>query len=318
MRRRQRRVLVTAVVAGLAGGLCAGARAQEVAPEEPRYRSSKPYASDVDAEERAARRARGESESPLHFVGGLDVRSQYFYRGYNVTSSGAIVQPHGTLLLTVYESEDHSVAITPHIGGWWNFTEETGPKDPVHVSESDAIGGVGVKVGDVLFDLQYRFYNSPNETFSKVQEVGLEVRYDDSRFWRDVPWLTALNPSFALYNEVQDTRDHDRNTYVGLGLEPQMRPVHVGRLGDVTISFPITLGGSYDGYYTHPNGETTHLGFYEVGIKAGLDLPGSFFGSPWRMEAELDYIKLIADSAEKANGNDGDDILFRLGFTFAL
>ena len=37
-------------------------------------------------------------------------------------------------------------------------------------------------------------------------------------------------------------------------------------------------------------------------------------GIRWAVEAEVDYVRFLADSAENANEGDADDIIFRLGF----
>jgi hypothetical protein len=307
MRRRPRRLIVSALLTGLsaAPGLAPDAGAQEVV-ETPVYRSNRPYRSDVEA-------ARAK-ESAFKLTGGVDWRDQYFFRGYNYASSGVILQPYFTALYTVYR--DEHIAITPHAGAWFNFTEVKGPEDPVHWNEVDLIGGVAVECADFTFDFQWVLYKSPSERFQRSEEIGVDITYDDSRFWPKSSAIVALNPSVAFFHEYYDKNDSESDAYVGIGLEPELRPFDLGR--PVTISFPLTFGSSYNGYYYNDQGQVDLAGFWSVGVKAGCDLPNTSDSQKWRVEAEVNYLRLLADSVENANGGDSDDIVFRIGLTFEM
>jgi len=341
-----------AALAG-AGALAPPASAQpnpQQPLEEREYRSNRPYGTDPgdpDAERRKEREARRgtrrpyepdiksgaesghetaadldtfdrprEGDSPWTVGGAVDFRDQYFFRGYNYTSSGLTVQPSIDVGLTVYERGDFS--ITPHGGGWFSFTEETGDDDPEHWSEMDLFAGAAVRCGDLTFDFQYVFYTSPNQTFEDIEEVGVEVSYDDSGLWGRRGPIAALNPSFAYFHEFEDENDDESNPYLGFGLEPELRPGKVGPL-DVTVSFPMVLGGSYDSYYRDDDGHNEVLGYYTVGVKLVTPLPRfSSYASNWSLEFQVDYVGLIADNLEAGNGDDGDDITLRVGLGFGL
>jgi hypothetical protein len=318
---RQRRLLALAALAGL--GLAAlGPAPAAVAQPQPftdepvHYRSNRPYEAEVERAEKQRAAEAGEGpESPLRITGGLDVRSQYFFRGYNRISSGLAVQPYADIGYTVFDNG--KVAITPHAGGWADIAEQKGPNPPVHINEFRYILGVGVQVSHVLLDFQYVNYSSPSDAFDETREIGVDARYDDRWCWRAdsrCP-LVALNPSFSLFYEAKDFRDNDYNTFVGVGLEPTLRTFEVGRL-PLTVSFPLTVGGSYDGYYKDDDGHTSTFGFWEAGVRCGLPLGRWVYGGRWWVDAEVDYIRLLADSAEAANGHDGDDVVFRLGLSF--
>ena len=90
------------------------------ADDTPRNRSSRPYQSEVEAA--------NPGPSNFHVAGGVDVRDQYFFRGYNRSSSGVIIQPYFDLGYTVYR--DENLAITPHAGAWFNFAEDSGLGKP--------------------------------------------------------------------------------------------------------------------------------------------------------------------------------------------
>ena len=307
MRRRPRRlVLFPALLAGLGAPLCAAtsAGAQEVA-RPPVYRSNNPYASDVAAQQ--------PQDSRFGVTGGVDFRDQYFFRGYEF-STGLSVQPYFDVMYTVYK--DENLSVTPHAGAWFNFTEEQGEENPVHWQEFDANVGIAVEVAHFTLDFQWMLYTSPNETFQRSEEIGVEVAYDDSRFWPDGP-VAALNPSVSFFHEYYDQNDSESDAYVGLGLEPELRTFQVGPL-PVTVSFPLTFGGSYNGYYFNDENQVDQAGFWSAGVKAGFDLPRGEYGPQWRIEAEATYIRLLADSVERANGGDRDDIALRVGITFEL
>jgi hypothetical protein len=252
--------------------------------------------------------------SPLAVTGGFDYRDHYFFRGYDRVSSGPMIQPYADVGYTVFDNG--RLAVTPHVGAWADFTEEKGPNPPVHVNEFRANAGVAVEVSRFVLDFRYVLYTSPSDVFEKVHEVGVDVRYDDRSFWRhdDCPFV-ALNPSFSLFHEAEDNNDDEKNTFVGVGLEPTLRPFDVGPL-PLTVSFPLTLGGSYDGYYRDDDGHNVNFGYWEAGVRCALPLGRSAYGGRWSVEAELDYVRLLADSAEAANGHDSDDVVFRLGLAF--
>ena len=338
MRRRPSRlVLFPALLAGVGASFCAAtsAPAQEADPR-PEYRSNRPYGQAADrpddrprtpatltGEEAAVYRssrpyasdlaAQDPEESPWGLIGGVDFRDNYFFRGYNF-APGLNVQPYFDVLYTVYEKGDF--AVTPHVGAWFNFTEDQGPEDPTHWQEFDAIVGVAVDWHDFTFDFQWVLYAYPNDEFERSEEIGVDVTYDDSRFWKGGA-IAALNPSVAFFHEYYDQNDSESDAYVGLGLEPELRPFEVGPV-PVTVSFPLTVGGSYNGYYFNSDNEVDQLGFWSTGVKFGFDLPRARNALQWRVEAEVTYIRLMADSVENANGGDRDDIAVRVGLAFKL
>ena len=135
------------------------AAAQEVV-NPPVYRSNRPYESDVEAA--------NPEPSAFRVTGGLDVRSQYFFRGYNRASSGAIIQPYFTLLYTIYR--DDRLAVTPHAGAWFDFTETGGgTQNPRHWNEFRPIGGVAIDTAGFTFDVQYVMYKSPSNAFPRSE-----------------------------------------------------------------------------------------------------------------------------------------------------
>lgn len=307
MRRRPHRLLLPALLSGLGAAICSApqtAAAQEVV-DTPVYRSSKPYASDVEA---------ANPEPPAFFIeGGVDFRDQYFFRGYNRASSGVVFQPYFTLNYTIFE--DENVRVTPHAGAFFSLTEDKGPKNPQHWSEFRADVGVAVEWADFTFDVQWLLITSPSEEFQRSEEVGIDIYYNDRALWGRSGPIAALNPTVTFFHEYYDQNDDESDAFVGLGLEPEFRPFDVAGC-PVTISFPLAFGGSYNGYYYTDNAETDQAGYWTAGIKAACELPGARGPSGWRLEARVDYIRLMADSVEFANGGDNDDVTLRVGVAF--
>jgi hypothetical protein len=289
------------------GFFSAGAAAQEVV-RPPVYRSNRPYESEVEAD-----RA-GRDRGTFYVTGGLDVRDQYFFRGYNRASSGAVIQPYFNLNYTAYERGDF--AVTPHAGALFSFTEDKGPENPQHWNEFRPDVGVAVDWEGFTFDFQWMMLKSPNESFRRSEEIGIDVRYDDHHCWPRTSSIAALNPRLSYWSEYYDKNDSESDSFFGFGLEPELRPIDLGPL-PVTFSFPLAFGGSWDGYYFTDEGKVTQAGYWSAGIKAAFDLPHSVVGGA-RVEAEVDYIRLMADSVERANGGDSDDVTLRLGIVFDL
>ena len=229
MRRRPRRLLATALSSAIGAAACfaPGAAAQEVA-DNPQYRSNRPYQSDVEAAQ--------QKESPFHVTGGVDVRDQYFFRGYNQASSGVILQPYFDLLYTVYQRGDF--AVTPHAGAWFSFTEEKGPETPKNWQEFDALVGVAVDWHQFTIDFQWQMFDSPNEAFERSEEIGVDISYDDSALWPRGAILAGLNPSVAFFHEYYDKNDYESDAWFVIGLEPELRPVDLWAV-PVTLTFPL-------------------------------------------------------------------------------
>jgi hypothetical protein len=340
---------------GLASFRTALAQPQPYADDPPQYRSNKPYGSENVTEEsiereaaakrkreaqqardsdtdqgpgqpprtavRALPRAEGGTEfkgvaqagTPWTLTGGADIVDNYFYRGYQRENGGLAFQPYATFSYTVFR--DENLAITPHVGGWLNYTGGPAPSSPKHFQEVDLLTGVRFDVGDFAIDLQYIYYTFPNQFMRDVHEIGGSVKYDDSRLWAKNDLISGLNPSVALFYQTRDDNDNDYNTYVGVGLEPALREFKIGPV-PVDVTVPMTFGATYDGYYKDDDGHNSNAGFWMVGVKAGVPLPRTGYNIRWSLEAEVDYLSLLADSVENANGGDSNDVVLRVGIKF--
>ena len=254
-------------------------------------------------------------EKPWAVAITVDSLSQYFYRGYNVVPKGWIVQPNIDFSYTVYDGDDF--AITPHVAGWFDLTEEKGPGSPTHLAEADLFAGVAFEYGNIELLLDYNLQGYPSrygiaQGSGEVEEVQLILSYDDSAHWPDGAPLAGVFPYAGYYQEIDDHNDDDRNAYVELGVEPALQEFFVaGRA--VTVSFPLTVGLSADSYFTNAAGRNETLGFYLIGLKGTAAL-----GERWTLVGEVDYVRLEAASVIDANGGDEDEVIARVGVAYAI
>jgi hypothetical protein len=270
----------------------------------------------VDTKEPAQQPAEtDDEEKPWAIEITVDYLSQYFYRGYNVVPKGWIVQPNIDFSYTVYEAGD--LSITPHVAGWFNLTEEKGPQSPEHLAEADLFTGVAFGYGNFELLAEYNFQGYPSrygidEGSGEVEEVQFILSYDDSAHWPDDSPLAGVFPYAGYYHEIDDHNDDDRNAYVEVGVEPALQDFTVaGRA--VTVSFPLTVGLSTDSYYTGAAGHNETLGFYLVGVKATAAL-----GEHWTLIGEVDYLRLESASVIDANDGNEDEVIARVGVSFAI
>lgn len=258
------------------------------------------------------------AEKPWTLNLNLDMPTQYFFRGYNVTDSGFILQPSAEFSYKVYESGQFSV--TPFVGVWENITgnpRQTGEKpvgSPKQWSEGDLYGGVRLNYDKWEFTTLYTLYMYPNDSSPDAQEVGFQLKYDDSSWWTKTPFFASINPKVGLYLETQNDAATGESDYFEVGIEPTFKPFKVFNT-PVTLSLPTTLGMSLDGYYTDSEGSNDTFGYWQTGIKASVPLTSLIsekYGK-WVLTGEVDYINLMAESAKVSNGGEDDVFVAKIG-----
>lgn len=232
----------------------------------------------------------------VSFAIGNDMTNAYFFRGILQEKNGFIWQPWGQVTFDVYEAADESELLSnvSVMLGTWNsvHTAQTRtpntstPRDgtgPANWYESDIQAGVGVGLNNGLgAGVTYVAYMSPNDSFGTVQEIDLDLSYDDSGLYGgDLQNLGFnISPYLLWAFEVDKTRfGKDEGIYMEIGAEPS-----VTVMGDtdypVTIGVPLTVGLSLDNYYLpndRPNGSNPGddvFGYGSAGI--GLEVPLAF------------------------------------------
>ncbi len=223
---------------------------------------------------------------------GNDMTNAYFFRGILQQKTGFIWQPWGEVSFGLYEAgadSDSAVSDVSLTIGTWNsiHTDQiTGAQNgsgPGNWYESDFYAGIGMGMANGIgAGVTYVAYMSPNNAFGTVQEIDLDISYDDSDLYDGEMQNLGfgLNPYGLIAFEVDKSRFGDRDDtgiYAEVGVEPS-----VTVMGDseypLTIGMPLTMGMSVDNYYlprTLPNGANPGddwFGFASAGLGLGVPL----------------------------------------------
>jgi len=226
----------------------------------------------------------------VSFAIGNDITNAYFFRGILQQKTGFIWQPWAEVGFTLWEPDEGQKAgisdVSLTLGTWNSITtnKQSSPMDgngPGNWYESDLYGGLGIgtEVG-VSAGVTYIAYTSPNNSFGTVQEIDLDVSYDDSGLYGDdMDDLSfSTNPYLLWAFEVDKTAFGDeKGIYMEAGIEPS---VEVMQNSDypITIGMPLTLGMSLDNYYLPsdaPDGSNPGddwFGYASVGLGVGVPL----------------------------------------------
>ena len=221
-----------------------------------------------------------------------DFTNAYFFRGILQEKNGLMWQPAAEVNWAVWqagEGDQTGISDVTLTLGTWNSvnTNKTGSRrdgsGPGNWYESDIYAGVsmGTDMG-LSAGATYVAYTSPANAFGTVQEIDLDVAFDDSGLYGgemdDMGFAT--NPYLLFGFEVDKTRfGKDEGTYMEAGIEPE---VTVMQSSDypVTIGMPLTVGISLDNYYlpndnpdgSNPGDDT--FGYASAGL--GVAVPLSF------------------------------------------
>ena len=239
-------------------------------------------------------------EGPFSLEAKVEAKTAYFFRGYNVMDTGYIFQPEATLSLRAIEWREYS--FTPYFGVWNNISEVKGHDSSIwaHWTEFDATGGVVIERGDWSLDVQWNYYVSPSDFFDSAHELGATLGYGGEIFG------VKLQPHVAVFRELDDQSDDDENTYLEAGLEPEFALAE-----KLTLSLPLTLGMSLDGYYQGGDGHNAFFGYGSAGARPAYQL-----NENWSVYAGVEYVHLFADSAEAANSGDDGKVIGVVGVSF--
>jgi hypothetical protein len=254
---------------------------------------------------------KGESTNLLSLEGGVDFTTAYFYRGYNTEDQGLIAQPYATLSFNIPALQDvGGFKVTPYVGSWNSLHSKDGPESPKWFNESDFIAGVNAERGIFTLGLVYTYQSFPSGSFNDGDEIGVTLKVDDTGV---MP--VALHPHVGVYRELNHSLTYDATRSPGwygeVGIEPASDVKALGR--DVTISFPVTVGLSLDGYYTDSGGDNDLLGYGSAGVKVSLPLNDAV-----SVYVAGTYLYLFADSAEAANHGENYEIIGSAGISFSF
>ena len=258
--------------------------------------------------------------------GGVDLTTQYWFRGIAQENQGIILQPYAEIGFDLYSDDDLSVNL--FTGVWNSFHASGGFSGGSSVSggtgwyESDIYAGIGFASGDFEGAITYIDYFGPSGGGSFATELALSVGYDDSGLWSQngMEGFT-LAPTAVLAFELSGAADGaSEGIYLELGIEPNLDNLVDSADLPVSVSFPITLGMSLDDYY-EAAGSDDFFGYLQIGAVASTPLTnyiGSEYGE-WSAHAGV-YLILLGDNAETlamgVTGGESLEIFFSTGVGF--
>ncbi len=249
----------------------------------------------------------------IRITGGVDVATHYFFRGYLQEDQDAIVQPYANVFFDLVKGDN---PVTAYIGTWHSFHgEKTGADEGTFGAwyEADFYGGVDATLGGgFTLGAIYTLYAYPNGAFDTIEELGVKLSYDDTDKW-GLPF--ALKPFVGVYFETDD-QNGSEDTYLEAGVAPTVYTWNEGSDQPIAIAVPITVGMSIDDYYFDDTGDEEFLGYGSIGIAASMPLGSGNFGD-WTLNASVTFLQLVADGLELANNDDDNEVIGKIGVSFA-
>ncbi len=249
---------------------------------------------------------------------GLDVVSQYYFRGFVQQDSGVIVQPYVDVAFSLLSDGEGAIGSVDLYGGAWNSFH--GDKTSSVAGAATTSGNLyetdyyfGVAVGlleNWTVDLSYVAYTYDTGPGSTIEEIDVAISYDDSELFDGIP---ALNP-YALFAFEIAQSGGTEDSYLELGIEPSFTIVE-SEDQPITLSIPVALGISLDDYYVDSTGSDETIGFLSIGaiFSTPLNFIPSEFGS-W--EATAGLVALLLNDDHVGFDDNGED--FQVIATFGL
>lgn len=234
-------------------------------------------------------------ESP-GYAGGHDghSRTEQQYQQY-------LDEPHEGAPFPHFHSRLVDVISYEKAGGGW-FETELRP-------------GVRITRGPLALDLLVKGHVYPSDFHDTIIEIGAKVSYELESLWSE-----EKHPDFGLRATtffVQEVKDDNGSldTIIESTLEPIYRFNYGGKRG--SISLPITLGMSPNGFYRDSDYGDAFFGFTSLGMEVSLPLPVDEKYGRWFLNAGVTGYQMLSDSAEFANG-DSYRIVGHVGFGVAF
>ena len=264
----------------------------------------------------------GTNEGRFSLSAGVDITTDYYFRGIIQETEDSIIQPYGEIGVTLYEGPSGAGlgSISASMGIWNSFhggdtgADGSGTTDPKFWYESDLYAGIAVGFAS-RFELgvTYTLYTSPNGSFNDVGEWSIGLSFDDSDFLGPF----ALSPSVTLAFEVDGTAfGPDEGTYLQLGIEPgfdlvQNAPISIG------VALPMTMGFSIEDYYEDADGDNSGFGYFDAGVAINLgfgQIPKDF--GEWGVTIAGHFL-FLGDNLEEANNGDSFEAIGTIGLSMS-
>ncbi len=233
----------------------------------------------------------------------------YVFRGILNERDGLIWQPAIDLSLNLFEAEEAIVRSVDLGVGIWNsiHSRDTGStgNGPGPMYETDYYPSLSVSwAGGITSAITYYVYTSPNNAFRTIEEVTVDLSYDDS----DLLGAFAVHPTatFAFETHRSSFGGIGKGAVVVLGIGPGLEvtlPFEGADKYPIGITFPVNLGLSMDDYYKN-GAENDTFGYATIGAHASIPvacIPARY--GAWSITNGFD-IYFLNDALEAANQND--------------
>ena len=264
----------------------------------------------------------GPNMGAISFSAGVDLTTQYNFRGMNREDQGAIVQPWFEITSQLYSGD----ALAPIIEGvalklgMWNTIHDSSPATQGHGSyyEADYYAGVVLDLPQNLTgEILYMYREDPDAVGNYAEEVNFRLDYDDAGWWEGAVPLAGfhgLQPHVLIALETDGAMDllgNGGDVYYEIGIEPSMLLLDSADW-PVTLSVPMTFGFG-DDYYEHDttgNGiadSDESFGFFDIGLVC--EVPLNFVPpehGKWKAHVGVHFL-FVGDGAEALTTNTSMD-----------
>jgi hypothetical protein len=236
--------------------------------------------------------------------GGVDVASQYFFRGVRQNSTGLVVWPYGGLTVRALSNKGALERLAIGFDFWNSLNSgDTGSDGPAAQAwyESRLSGALDLRFDQgVTVTTSYTTYISPNDLFTTAKEIGVKVAIDDARWFG----RAAVRP-YAFVGFEIDTAPGagqlDGGLHAGRYLEVGATPGYSGPRANFTV--PVKVGLSLDDYYEL--GDTDNaFGFASLGGFVSVPLGGASKIGQWQLRGGVE-LHWFGETTKAFNGDDG-------------
>lgn len=272
------------------------------------------------AADATAQEEKGPNTGRIGIGAGVDLTTDYYFRGIIQETEDYIVQPYAELTFKLWDGVPAFGNLALTVGTWNSL--HGGPTgagganvDPDFWYETDFYTKLHWTVfEDLTAGVIYTAYMSPNDFFGTVQELAVSLGYNDSKLLGPF----ALNPSLLIAFELEgqaDAGDHP-GVYLQLGLAPGYI-FNAESTYPITLSFPLIVGLSLDEYYEFGTGRDSTFGYFQGGV--GLAMPLAFipasFGS-WQIKTGVNVLHLGGNLRDINKDRDRTEVIGTVGIAF--
>lgn len=260
---------------------------------------------------------------PFSVSAGVDLVTQYFFRGYEIEDSGGIFQPWLEVGLVIYENEDGPInGVDVYVGSWNSIhTEGDTLGSTSNWFETDIYTGFNVAFLDYFtFGFVFTDYEYPGLGDVAIREIGLSLSFDDSSFWEGVLPLKgfAINP-YAFYaielQNIQANGNQISNAYFETGIAPGF-DIPLSDDYAIGFSFPMYIGLSIDNYYVDSDGDGALFGYFAFGPQFAVPL--SFIPSDFGdFEFTAGVTALCINAAGTTDGGGSLEVYGNFGLSWS-